>query len=223
VSTKPLGSGYIKTTADAAARPLTEAEAHQAFVAMAARGNEIAFEYLYEGCECRAQLMIEYLELLGINAGRAWIVSLGRKLSVVDRLNPWSKITWENHVAPAVAVEGQPHSVLVIDPSLSNTGPMTLLEWARVVRAQVIEVSEVPLNQAQLLELQTARVLSGGQPLDAVVFSLARGQAPLPDIGGSGFRIAADPPEGVSAFAHAQMQEFMRRQRLVRPRGQGTP
>jgi hypothetical protein len=146
-------------------------------------------------------------------------VSIGRKLSAPDPLNPRSKISWENHVAPTVAVEGQPHGMLVIGPSLSKTGPLTLSEWAGAARARVVEISELPLTQAQILELQTARVLSGCPPLDAVVFSLQRGQAPLPDLGGSGFRIAPDPPEGVSEFAHAQMQEFLRRQGQMRRGG----
>jgi len=209
--------GCIKTPVDAEPRPLTAAEARQVFTAMTAREHEIAFAYLWEGCECRAQLMIECLEPMGIDPGRAWLVSVGRKLSVPDPLNPGSKITWENHVAPTVAVEGEPHGILVIDPSLSKTGPLTLHEWAGAARARVVEVSELPLTQSQILKLQAARVLSGGQSMDAIVFSLQRGQAPLPDVGGSGFRIAPDPPEGVSAFAHAQMQEFLRRQALMRP------
>jgi len=84
---------------------------------------------------------------------------------------------------------------------------MTLLEWAAAMRARSIEISVVPLTQAQILDLQTARVTGGGQPLDAILFSLERGQAPLPDVGGSGFRIGADPPESVSVFAHQQQQK----------------
>jgi Glutaminase len=215
MSSERLAPGCIKTSADAQPRPLTDAEARQVFAVLAAKEDEIAFAYLYEGCECRAQLMIECMEPMGIDPGRAWIVSLGRKLSAPDLLNPGRKITWENHVAPTVAVEGPPHGVLVIDPSLSKTGPMTLSEWAAAARARVIEISELPLTQAQLLELQTAGVLRGGEPLDAVVFSLQRGQTPLPDVGGSGFRIGPDPPEGVSAFAHGRMQEFLLRQRQM--------
>jgi hypothetical protein len=195
--------------ADAERRPLTTAEAQAVFEAMAAKGDQIAFRYLYEGCECRAQLMIEQLEAMGIHPGRAWAVYVGRKLSVPDPMKPGLPMTWNNHVAPTLAVEGAPHGVLVIDPSLSDTGPRTLHEWAGAMRARCLEVSEVPLTQAQILDLQTARVLGGGQPLDAIVFSLERGQAPLPDVGGSGFRIAADPPQGVSRFAHEEMQRLL--------------
>jgi hypothetical protein len=219
MSSDHLAWGGIRTASDTQPRPLSDVEAQKVFEEMAAKGNEIAFAYLYEGCECRAQLMIECMQPIGIDPGRAWMVSVGRKLSVPDPVSPRRKITWENHVAPTVAVKGQPHGVLVIDPSLSKTGPMTLPEWAAAARARTIEISEVPLTQAQVLELQTVRVLSGGQPLDALVFSLPRGQAPLPDVGGSGFRIAPDPQEGVSAFAHAQMQEFLKRQGQMRPGG----
>jgi hypothetical protein len=121
-------------------------------------------------------------------------------------------------VAPTVAVEGAPHGILVIDPSLSKGGPMTLSEWAGAMRARSIEVSEVPLTQAQIMDLQTARILAGGPSLDAIVFALERGQAPLPDIGGSGFRIAVDPEEGVSAFAHAEMQRLLKLQQQLQSR-----
>jgi hypothetical protein len=33
-------------------QPLTPEQAQAAFDAMAAKGNEIAFEYLVQGCEC---------------------------------------------------------------------------------------------------------------------------------------------------------------------------
>src|SRR5438105_2426780 len=130
MSSERFAPGCITTSADAQPRPLTEAEAGQVFEALAARQDEIAFAYLWEGCECRAQLMIEHMEAMGINAGRAWLVSVGRRLSVPDPVNPGCKIAWENHVAPTVAVEGQPHGMLVIDPSLSESGALTLSEWA---------------------------------------------------------------------------------------------
>jgi hypothetical protein len=38
---------------------------------MAAQGDRIAFRYLLEGCECRSQLMIEFVEGMGIEPGRA--------------------------------------------------------------------------------------------------------------------------------------------------------
>ena len=79
-----------------------------------------------------------------------------------------------------------------------------------------MEVSKLPLTQAQILDLQTARVLRGEQPLDAILFALPADQAPLPDIGGSGFRIAADPPHGVSTFAHEEMHRLLALLRQLR-------
>jgi Glutaminase len=214
----PDGPGYIKTSAEAEPRPLTEDEAQQAFTTLAAKGDEIAFRYVREGCECRAQLMIEHLEALGIDPGRAWALAVGRKLTVPDPSRPpRGTIQWENHVAPLVAVAGKPHGLLVLDPSLSQAGPLTVPEWTGAMRARAIEVSEVALSQAQILERQTAYTLQHGQPMDAVVFVLRRGVAPVPEKGGSGFRIAPDPPEGPSAFAHAEMRRLLDLQRQLRP------
>ena len=72
------------------------------------------------------------------------------------------------------------------------------------------------------MDLQIARVTGGGPPLDAILFSLERVKAPLPDVGGSGFRIGADPPEGVSVFAHHQQQKYLKLQNEMRP-GQPWP
>lgn len=214
--------GFIKSPADTAPRPLTAAEAQDVFQALAAKTNEIAFQFVRAGCESRAQLMIEFMETMGVNPGRAWALSVGRDLVIADPLHPRGKITWNNHVAPTVAVADAPTGVLVIDPSLSRAGPMTLVEWAAAMRARSIVISEVPLTQAQILDLQTAHVTGGGQPLDAILFALARDQAPLPDVGGSGFRIGADPPEGVTHFAHQQQNKYLELQRRMLP-GQPWP
>jgi hypothetical protein len=214
--------GCIKQSDDAEPRPLTAAEVQEVFAAMAVKDDQIAFKYVRAGCESRAQLMIEYMEEMGIDPGRTWALSVGRDLVIADPLQPRGKITWHNHVAPTVAVEGVPHGVLVIDPSLSKTGPMTLLEWAEAMRARSILISEVPLTQAQIMDLQRDRVTAGGQPFDAIVFSLERGKAPLPDVGGGGFQIGIDPPEGVSAFAHQQQQKYLKLQSQMRP-GQPWP
>ena len=90
------------------------------------------------------------------------------------------------------------------------------------MRARSLEVSETPLTQAQILALQTARVTGGGPPLDAILFSLERGKAPLPDVGGSGFCIGIDPLEGVSVFARQQQQKYLELQSRMGP-GQPWP
>ena len=143
--------------------PLSPEKAQQVFEAMAAQGDKIAFRHLQEGCECRAQLMIESMEQLGINPGRAWAVAVGCLLVCANPVNPKAPLKWFNHTAPTVAVEGSPHGVLVIDPSLSRTGPMTLYEWAGAMRARAIAVFEEPRSQAQILELQRDRALAREQ------------------------------------------------------------
>jgi hypothetical protein len=187
---------------------LTVADAQQVFEAMAAQGDRIAFRYLVEGCECRSQLMIELMEGMGINPGRAWAVMVGRPLVVANPANPKTPYKWLNHTAPTIAVEGAPHGVLVIDPSLSRTAPLTLYEWAGAMKARSVEVSEIPLSQAEILARQTTRALAG-QDLDAIIFSLARGQPPIPEKGGSGFVIGPDPGEGVSVYAHRRMIDYL--------------
>ncbi len=193
---------------------LSAVEAQELFKAMAALGDRIAFRYLAEGCECRAQIMIENIEAMGITPGRAWAVMVGRPLVVENPANPKAPFRWFNHTAPTVPVEAAPHGVLVIDPALTTSGPIILDEWAGKMRARTIAISAVPLSQAEILELQRTRALAGND-LDAIVFSLGRGIAPIPDRGGSGFRIDADPPQGVSAFAHGEMQRLLALERQL--------
>src|SRR6266511_1383322 len=107
-------------------KPLTPEEAQEVFRAIAARGNEIAFRWLREGCECRAQLMIESLQAMGLEPGRAWAVSVGRRLSFPHPTSPDRSYKWENHVAPTLTVEEAEPGTLVIDPSISPAGPLTL-------------------------------------------------------------------------------------------------
>jgi Glutaminase len=205
--------GYIKSPVDTQPRPLTLAEAKEVFSAVAARGEHIAFRYLFEGCECRAQLMMEFMETKGIDPGRAWILTVGRDLAIKHPNQPRATIKWRNHTAPTVAVDGVEHGVLVIDPS-TQTKPATIREWALSMRAKAIVVSGVPLSQAEILSRQSAQALRSDE-LDGIVFTLPRGQAPIPEVGGSGFRIALDPPEGVSAFAHRVMERLLELQQQM--------
>jgi hypothetical protein len=159
-------------------------EARQAFFVVAARGNEIAFRWLVEGCECRAQLMIEHLQGLGLNPGRAWAISVGRWLTVAHPEHAGQSYKWNSHVAPTLAVDGVEHGVLVIDPSLSPTGPLTVTAWAGAMRARSIELARIGLSEAEVLDLQAARTLEG-RTLDAVVFLLAVGEPPVRNRGGT--------------------------------------
>jgi hypothetical protein len=93
---------------------------------------------------------------------------------------------------------------------------MTVPEWAGAMRARELHVSETPLSIAQMSDLQTSAGI-GGQAIDSFVFLLERGKAPIPELGGSGFRLAEDPPNGVSVFAHEQMEYYLNLQAQLRP------
>jgi hypothetical protein len=148
------------------------------------------------------------LQVLGLQPGRAWIVSVGRLLTVADPEQPRRSYKWYNHVAPTLVVEEAEASVRIIDPSLARAGPVTLAEWAGCMNVRLFEVSDVGLSQTEILGRQAARTLQGRE-LDAVIFNLPLGEPPIPEKGGSGFRIDADPPEGVSIYAHRLMQRIL--------------
>jgi hypothetical protein len=188
---------------------LTPQEAQRIFAAPAAKGDEIAFRNLAEGCECRAQLMIEYLQTMQVEPGRAWALAVDRPLTFPSPGDPGKFFKWHNHVAPTVAVEGVAHRVLVIDPS-TQTGPVTLIEWATSLGARYALVSEQGLSQAEILARQSAQALRG-QGLDALIFRLGLDEPPIPELGGSGFRIGPDPAAGPSLFARAEMPRLLRR------------
>jgi hypothetical protein len=197
-------------------RTLTPEQAQEISRAMAALGDEIAFRWLADGCECRAQLMVERMQAMGLEPGRAWAVAVGRPLAYPKPDNPQHSYKWGNHVAPTVPVVGVEHGVLVIDPSLTQVGPLTLTEWASVLRARSFEVSSVGLSQTEMLSRLAARVLQGGD-LDAMVFHLKLGEPPIAEVGGSGFWIRPDPVEGPSAYAHGKMKEYLDAQKQIPP------
>jgi hypothetical protein len=189
--------------------PLTREEAQKIFKAMAAKGDEIAFRYLAEGCQCRAQLMIEHLQALGIEPGRAWALAVDRALAFPKPDNPRQSFKWHNHVAPTVAVTNADFGILVIDPSTQSSA-VSLTAWAAAMNATSIEVLDRGLSQADILSRQTARVLRG-ERLDAVLFHLSLGEPPIPELGGSGFCIGPDPAAGASTFARAEMRRLLRK------------
>jgi hypothetical protein len=197
-------------------KSLTPEEAQEVFCGIAARGDEIAFRWLQEGCECRAQLMIEHLQAMGLEPGRAWVLAVDRLLSFPHPTKPKKSYTWKNHVAPTVPIEGVEYGVMVIDPSISPAGPVLLVDWLRQLRVESFEVSTVGLAQSEILRRQTERNLQG-VGLDALAFLLRMEEAPIPEAGGTGFRIDRDPPEGVSAFAHSEMEKLLAKQKMLPP------
>jgi hypothetical protein len=86
-----------------------------------------------------------------------------------------------------------------------------LLDWATAMRVKSILISEVPRSQEQILAIHSERALAGLE-LDAVLFHLPLGQAPIPEKGGSGFVLGPDPEEGCGSFARRKMVEYLTRQ-----------
>jgi hypothetical protein len=189
-------------------RKLTRKEAEEAFYAVAALREQIAFGWLREGCECRAQLMIEHLQGMGLEPGRVWAISVGRMLTFPHPKVAGQTFKWGNHVAPVLAVEGPERGILVIDPALSQTGPLTLSEWMQTMKVKSAHVTDSGLSEAEILTLQSERVLQG-EELDAVVFILKLGEPPLVNRGGSGFCIGPDPAMGIGRFARETMRDFL--------------
>lgn len=187
--------------------PLTPELAQAVFRSLAALRAQIAFGWLVEGCECRAQLMIEHLQQQWFQPGRAWMISVGRDLSIPNPRNPRQNIKWRNHVAPTLSVAGMEGALLIMDPSLSQ-GPLTLAAWASVMRVRTFETSLRGLSQRDILNRQATLALQG-QDLDAMAFVLPLGEAPIPELGGSGFCLAPDPPEGVSIHAREMMKRYL--------------
>jgi hypothetical protein len=212
------GPGYIKTPADIERRPLTLAEAEAVFAAMAAKRDKIPFRYLKEGCEIRSQIMIEAMVVLGIDPGRAWALAVpGKTLSVPDPLNPRQSIRWGNHTAPVVAIDPTPQGIRVIDPALPGaSGPLTIEAWAAAVRLGVYEMPGKPLSQAEMLD-RFSQGMMKGQDLQGFLYVVERGISPVADLPGSGFRLAADPPEGIPAFVHKEVQRLFEEQARMGP------
>jgi hypothetical protein len=217
----PNGPGYIKTPADAELRPLTQAEAEAVFAAMAAKGDKIPFGYLREGCEVRSQLMIEEMVAMGIDPGRAWaMVAPGKAMSVPNPVNPRQPHRWLNHTAPTVALDGTRQGIRVIDPSVPGVkGPLTIDAWAAAIKLTPFEMPARPLTQAEMLSIFAERTAKG-QDLKGFVLVVERGVSPVADVPGSGFRIAADPPQGVSAFVQSETQRLFLEEAKLRPGGQ---
>jgi hypothetical protein len=209
----PSGPGYIKTSEDADWRPLTQAEAEAVFAAMASKGDKIPFRYLQEGCEVRSQLLIEEMVAMGIDPGRAWALAVpGKALSVPDPFNPRKPIRWGNHTAPTVAIAASLQGIRVIDPSLPGVkGPLTLAEWTAAIKLTAWEMPAKPLSQAEMLNV-LAQCTMKGQALEGFVYVVERGVSPVSDVPGSGFRIAADPPEGIPAFVQKEVQRLLKEQ-----------
>jgi hypothetical protein len=212
------GPGYIKTPADIDARPLTQSETEVVFAALAAKGDKIPFLYINEGCEVRTQLMIDEMVSMGIDPGRAWALAVpGKSLGVPNPLNLKQPIRWGNHTAPTVAIADTPQGIRVIDPALPGVkGPLLIEKWAATINLIAYEMAGKPLSQAEMLNIFVEHTMKG-QNLQGFVFVTERGVSPVSDIPGSGFRLAADPPEGIPAFVNKEVQRLFMEQARMQP------
>jgi hypothetical protein len=158
----------------------------------------VAFHCLEEGCEARAQLMIDELLRLGISPDRirrVWAFSERAFDGRASRMRPTGEdglpfleyngavIEFDYHVAPAVIVEEADGSQVlrVFDPSLVNH-PVPVAVWHRRVGTPI----QFPLT-AQTTELGLA-------PIDP------RTGVPFP---GSGYWPGSDP-RGATASDYAE-------------------
>jgi hypothetical protein len=159
--------------------------------------------------------MVELLQAAKLECGRAWALSVGRSLVVPNPANTRQSFKWHNHVAPTLRVPGADHGVLVIDPALSPGGPIDLSGWAGMMKARSIEIVTAGLNQEEILRRQAEGALQGRE-LDAIVFSLRFDEPPIPELGGSGYRIGPGPSEGAGQHARSMMQTYLARQNRAR-------
>jgi len=84
------------------------------------------------------------------------------------------------------------------------------------MRVSAFEVAWAGLSQTEILNRQTTLVLQE-KALDAMVFCLELNQPPIPEVGGTGFCIGPDPPEGASDYSRKMMKTFLDLQQRFAP------
>jgi len=158
---------------------VTPAIAAALFGAMAAR-PDIAFKFPVDGCYARAHLMVELMQAMGLNPGKAWTFqSPGDPLWVNTPNHPAGRVAWGYHVAPTLPVKGDDGVVrdMLMDPSMFGH-PVTVQEW------------------------------KDAQHDSPTVVQTAPGVPPIPSRGGSGYWPGPDPVEGPDAHAKETMEQY---------------
>jgi len=96
------------------------------------------YRYVYGACENRAHFMSVALKKKGIENKKIWCFAPIRysfisqkQMSVKDPLKITETVVWSYHVAPIVIRENS--DTLVIDPSLSNIGPINYKDWLKAL------------------------------------------------------------------------------------------
>ena len=181
------GLGIAVARAETPIAALSVEEAVKVFNKMAHQ-NDIAFHYVTDGCFARTHLMILRLEKMGVRPARVWALPKnGGKLTAKTPFMKKGCVEWNYHVAPVVPVayEGKT-AYVVIDPSMFNM-PVTIPVWAAAQH----------------------NTKGGGGPVIRVT---KLGEAPLLADGtraaGTGYWLAANPPEGMTNHAVKTMHKF---------------
>ena len=133
---------------------------------------QMAFNYMNEGCQARAQLMGKRAQEKNIpNIKRAWAFGVGKSLKVTipnDRT-----YGWPHHVALAIPVQLDDNSIedLVFDPGIFD-GPVTVKEWGETMRADPRTMDVISFNE--IAKYNNNCYVPGGRREDADFNMLAR-------------------------------------------------
>lgn len=108
--------------------------------------EDIAFGYANDGCYARAHIMCRRLIEKNLMPKKAWAFEGEKRLCVKMASR---EVSWWYHVAPALSVEMPDKIVqdMVFDPSLFD-GPVSLLEWGRIMNAPMAGLQIVPFGVA---------------------------------------------------------------------------
>ena len=124
--------------------------------------EDIAWDFLSDGCYARAHLMARRFESQGVYVDKIWV-----KSDIQVEREPYP-IYWNFHVAPIVYVEDENNGVqkIVIDPSIANE-PISVEQWLAemnfLVKGDIVETPfPFPANVASFQ--RTAVAYSNSNP-----------------------------------------------------------
>jgi hypothetical protein len=110
-------------------RTITPEQAEELFNELQAN-KEIPFRFSEDCCQARASKMAEIMNQKGVPNQKYWCHATGHP-QLVMRDYSGKTIWWEQHVAPMVQVKQPDGSIVetIIDPSVTNKGPITKEQW----------------------------------------------------------------------------------------------
>jgi len=109
--------------------------------------DDIAFNFVEDGCYARAHIMCKKLRDLGITPQKAWSgLQPGNNDNIKVIFHDAHKIEWGYHVAPVLEVKkGYNTELIVFDPSLFDA-PVTIREWAKAQKEYEHSIIITPLG-----------------------------------------------------------------------------